>query len=105
MILVAVKYQLPVQVEIYLAQECLQFHFMLLMLFSVVIYNIEVYTGKQQTSPCSAKVYILLAGTKGDSGKRRLYQSAAKTSAFSLGNVGVVCVLGFNMKSEVSNRA
>jgi hypothetical protein len=54
---------------------------------SVLEYTIEVHTGKEQKAPCSSRVFILMTGEKGDSGKRRLYQSSSGTTAFNADSV------------------
>lgn len=56
-------------------------------IFTVVVYTVEVYTGEQQQSACTSRVFILMSGEIGDSGKRRLYQSSEGNTPFNTGSV------------------
>ncbi|XP_048764444.2 lipoxygenase homology domain-containing protein 1-like isoform X2 [Ostrea edulis] len=51
----------------------------------VVTYTVEVYTGSEETSCTTAGVFICIYGTRGDTGKRKLFKSKTSNDPFQKG--------------------
>jgi len=58
------------------------------LLLQVIAYHVEVHTGSKPGSDTSASVFLHIFGSRGDAGKRRLYQSQNEVK-FQLGQVDV----------------
>lgn len=57
-------------------------------LFSlVVVYEIHVHTGSKLGAETDSNVYIILMGTRGDTGKRKLHRSKKNKVKFQQGQV------------------
>ncbi|XP_072267298.1 oxygen-regulated protein 1 [Pyxicephalus adspersus] len=69
-------------------------------------YEIHIYTGAISDTDITTNVYLNIFGTNGDSGKRRLHKSKARSVQFQKGNVDVFCIqavsLGKLQKIQIS---
>ncbi|XP_061166198.1 lipoxygenase homology domain-containing protein 1-like [Saccostrea echinata] len=51
----------------------------------VVTYSVEVYTGSEEAASTTAGVFICIYGTRGDTGKRKLFKSKTSNDPFQKG--------------------
>lgn len=56
-------------------------------LFSVVKYTVEVYTGKKSSAGTDANVFLCIFGELGDTGRRHLTNSSTNINKFEKGQV------------------
>ena len=66
-----------------------QFEEELLLSISVYNYRVDVYTGDVPEAETNARVYVILVGKRGDTGKRWLLKQNQHT-CFRRGKVGVL---------------
>ncbi|XP_013375654.1 PREDICTED: oxygen-regulated protein 1 [Chinchilla lanigera] len=58
----------------------------------VVVYEIQIHTGKKLGAETESNVFINLIGTRGDSGKRRLHQSKGNKARFQRGQIDIFSI-------------
>ncbi|XP_029447144.1 lipoxygenase homology domain-containing protein 1 [Rhinatrema bivittatum] len=60
-------------------------------------YEIHVYTGSKPGADTDSNVHINLIGTRGDSGKRKLWRSKYQNSKFQQGQVDIFCIRAISL--------
>ncbi|XP_059580075.1 oxygen-regulated protein 1 [Alligator mississippiensis] len=63
----------------------------------LVVYEIHVHTGSKLGAETDSNVYIILMGTRGDTGKRKLHRSKKNKVKFQQGQVDIFCLKAISL--------